>query len=107
MSILYPLPNLFLSSGTLPIHTNYPLTNIPILLHSDSASDIEWVVNITVACFYLILVIMVSHKLLRAYGSKPVDGSSKYYILGAAINAIATLSLRLFPPDNSLAALFL
>jgi hypothetical protein len=35
-----------------------------------------------------------------AFGSMPVEGSSKNIILGFPIIAIATDSFLLFPPDN-------
>jgi len=48
----------------------------------------------------------VFHKNLLAIGSTPVDGSSKNYISGPPIKALATHSFLLLPPDKFPAFVF-
>lgn len=71
---------------------------MPILLHSTSASSIEWVVN-TIALLPLHCII-ISHNYLLFSGSNPVDGSSKKINSGSPTRAIAIDNLRFIPPDN-------
>lgn len=74
---------------------------IPILVHKASASSIEWVVRITVDFFLSVEILdMIVHMNLLAFGSMPVDGSSKKTIGGLPTIAIATETFHLFPPDK-------
>ncbi len=58
-------------------------------------------VKIIVDCFFYVAILdMTFHINLRAFGSIPVEGSSKNIMLGFPIIAIATDNLRLFPPDK-------
>jgi len=66
-----------------------------------SAYSIEWVVKIIVDCFFYEAILdIIFHMNLLAFGSIPVDGSSKKIILGFPIIAIATDNFLLLPPDN-------
>jgi hypothetical protein len=49
---------------------------------------------------YVAILDITFHINLRASGSIPVEGSSKNTIGGLPIIAIATLNLRLLPPDS-------
>lgn len=78
-----------------------PLTMIPNLVESASASSIECVVKMIVDCFFYEAILeMIFHMNLLALGSIPVDGSSRKIMLGFPIIAIATESFLLLPPDN-------
>lgn len=79
---------------------------MPILVLSASASSMEWVVSITAhfSRFWISLEITL-HMDLLASGSIPAEGSSSSIIGGFPIIAIATYSLRLFPPDREPACL--
>ena len=81
---------------------------IPILVQRASASSIEWVVMIT-ALFFLWVEILeiILHINLFAYGSTPVEGSSKNIKGGFPIKAIATESFLLFPPESWLALVWM
>ena len=65
--------------------------------HNASHSSIEWVVSTTHRP--LIVALTNSHINRRAIGSIPVDGSSRNTMGGLPIIAMATDSLRLFPPE--------
>ena len=47
----------------------------------------------------LVLAEMTSHMKRRASGSIPVEGSSRSTTAGSPMSAMATESLRLFPPE--------
>lgn len=81
------------------MHFNSPLTNIPILFESASASAIVWVVRTTDAYFFSYETLeIISHILCLASGSIPVEGSSSKRIGGFPIIAYATINFLLFPP---------
>ena len=62
------------------------------------------VVKITVDYFLKVLIFEITvHINLFAYGSTPVEGSSKSTIGGLPIRAIAQLNFLLFPPERLLA----
>lgn len=83
------------------MHLKLPLTIIASLVERASASSIECVVKMIVDCFFSDAILdMTFHINLLAFGSMPVEGSSKNIILGFPIMAIATDSFRLFPPDR-------
>ena len=85
----------------MPIHLKLPLTIIASLDDKASAYYIEWVVNNTVECFFYVDILDITlHINLLAFGSIPVDGSSKKIMLGFPIIAIATDNFLLFPPDK-------
>ena len=85
------------------MHLKFPSTMITKREDSASASSIEWVVRIIVDCFSSVDIFdMTLHINLFALGSIPVDGSSMNMIGGLPIIAIATDSLRLFPPERFL-----
>jgi len=74
---------------------------IPILVDNASASSIEWVVRTIDDCFLRVATLLMTvHMNLLAYGSIPVDGSSKKIIGGLPNIAIATDNFLLFPPDK-------
>ena len=74
---------------------------IPNFVDKAYAYSIEWVVNIIVDCFFSDAILeIIFHINLLAFGSIPVEGSSKKIILGFPIIAIATDSFLLFPPDS-------
>lgn len=78
-----------------------PFTIIASLVDKASAYYIEWVVKIIVDCFRYVAIFDINfHMNLRAFGSIPVDGSSKNTILGFPIIASPTDSFLLFPPDS-------
>ena len=96
-----PYPYLVFMCCGVPIHLKLPLTIIPSLVDRASASSIACVVNKTVDCFFYVVIFEITfHIKRRAFGSIPVDGSSKKIILGFPIIAIPTESFRLFPPDS-------
>lgn len=67
----------------------------------DSASSMEWVVRMIVDCFFSVAILEITfHMNLLAFGSIPVDGSSKNMIFGLPIIARATDSFLLLPPDR-------
>lgn len=83
------------------MHLKFPLTIIPNRVDNASASSIEWVVKIIVDCFFSVATLeIIFHMNLLAFGSMPVEGSSKNTIEGLPIIAIATESFLLFPPDR-------
>lgn len=83
------------------MHLKLPLTIMPSLVDKASAYSIEWVVKITVDCFFSVDILEITfHINLLALGSIPVDGSSKNIMLGLPIIAMATDNFLLFPPDN-------
>ena len=83
------------------MHLKFPLTIIPSFVERASAYYIEWVVKMIVACFFSDAILeIIFHMNRRALGSIPVDGSSKNTILGLPINAMATESFLLLPPDK-------
>ena len=74
---------------------------IPNLVDNAYASSIEWVVRITVDCFFSVEILDMTFHINRlAFGSIPVEGSSKNMILGFPIIAIATDNFLLLPPDR-------
>lgn len=80
---------------------------MPSRVASASASSMEWVVNRTVDCFFYVAILeIIFHINLRAFGSIPVEGSSRKITLGSPIIAIPTDSFRLFPPDKEPDSLF-
>lgn len=83
------------------MHWKFPLTIIPSLEDKAYASSIECVVRITVAFFFYVATLDITfHINLLAFGSIPVEGSSKKIIRGFPIMAIATDSFLLFPPER-------
>ncbi len=75
---------------------------MPNLVDSAYASSIEWVVKMTVDCFFSVEIRDITfHMNLLALGSMPVDGSSKNSMFGFPIIAIATDNFLLFPPDSA------
>ena len=96
-STVYPSLNRFFKCCKDPRHLNCPPTMIPMRLHSASHSSIECDVSTMVRP--LVLAEMTSHMNRRASGSMPVDGSSSKTTAGSPINAMATESLRLLPPE--------
>lgn len=83
------------------MHLKLPLTIIPSRVDRASASYIEWVVKITVDCFLYVDILEITfHINLLAFGSIPVEGSSKNIMLGFPIIAIATDSFLLLPPES-------
>lgn len=83
------------------MHWKFPLTMMPNLEDKASASSIEWVVRMTVAFFFSVATLeMTLHMNLLAFGSMPVEGSSRKIIRGFPIIAIATDNFLLFPPDK-------
>ncbi len=108
ISISNPIPYLSFMYYDDPKHLNSPFTRIPILVQRASASSIEWVVIIT-ALFFLRVEILetIFHINLFAYGSTPVEGSSRKTNGGLPIIAIATESFLLFPPERLFALIFL
>ena len=65
------------------------------------ASSMECVVSITVAFLFSVATLEITfHINLLAFGSIPVEGSSKKMIRGFPIMAIATDSFLLLPPDK-------
>lgn len=85
-----------------------PRTIIPIFVERASASSILWVVKTTALFLSLWEILAITcHMNLLASGSMPADGSSSKIIGGLPIVAIATESLRLFPPLSVPAGLFL
>ncbi len=94
-SISYPLPNLDLMCYTEPIHFIYPSTIIAILEDKASASSIEWVVRITELYFLSVVILwIIYHINLLAYGSIPVDGSSRNTIGGFPIKNGVKFSIK-------------
>jgi len=80
---------------------------IPNLVESASASSIECVVKTTALCFLWDEILdMMFHMNLFAFGSIPVDGSSRNTIGGLPIIAIATQSFHLLPPESLVASTF-
>ena len=77
---------------------NSPFIKIPILSHNDSASWIEWVVNIIALLIYWAEEARMFQRYLLEMGSTPADGSSKNNNEGFPINEIQTQSFLLFPP---------
>ncbi len=74
---------------------------MPSFVDKASAYSMEWVVNMIVDCFFSDAILeMILHMNRLALGSMPVEGSSKKIMFGFPIMAIATDSLRLFPPDK-------
>ena len=64
-------------------------------------TSIECVVKMIDDLFLSVEILEItSHMNLRAWGSIPVDGSSKKTIGGFPIIAIDTDNFLLFPPDN-------
>jgi hypothetical protein len=63
--------------------------------------------GLTVAFFFYVATLEITFHMNRlAFGSIPVEGSSKNIILGFPIMAIATDNFRLFPPDKVPESLF-
>ena len=82
-----------------PRHRISPSTMIPIREQSADASSIECVVSTIVeSCRTAHTREMTSHMYLLAAGSIPALGSSRKITGGSPIIAMATQSLRLFPP---------
>lgn len=81
-----------------------PFTMIPILVLKASASSIMWEVRMTALDFCLEISDTTDHMKRRASGSMPEEGSSRRMIGGFPMMAMATDSLRLFPPERSPAA---
>lgn len=81
------------------MQTNSPLIRIPILLHKDSASWIEWVVKI-IDLFEFEEEEIKFHMYLLEMASTPEDGSSKNSSDGLPINEIHAQSFLLLPPLN-------
>jgi hypothetical protein len=76
-----------------------PLTIIPILVESASASSILWVVRMTALFLSRYEILETTYHInLRASGSIPAEGSSSKIIGGLPNVAIATDNLRLLPP---------
>lgn len=101
ISITYPVPNLCLICYALPKHLKIPpLTMIPILVLSASASSILWVVNTTALVFFYAILPTTDHMKRLDSGSIPADGSSKKIIGGLPIIANATHNFRLLPPES-------
>merc|ERR1719245_1713902 len=92
-----PLPYLLFRCCGVPKQRSCPAVIIHSRWHSASHSSIECVVRITQRP--PIVLRIKSHIERRAIGSIPVDGSSKNTIGGLPIIAMATLSLRLLPPE--------
>lgn len=65
-----------------------------------SASSMEWVVKM-IELYYLFVEILeiTFHIYLLAWGSIPVEGSSKKHIGGFPSIAMATDNFLLFPPE--------
>lgn len=83
------------------MHWKFPLTIMPNREDNASASSIEWVVRMTVAFFFSVATLeMTRHMNLLAFGSIPVEGSSRKIMRGFPIIAIATDSFRLLPPER-------
>lgn len=74
---------------------------MPIFVDKASASSIECVVKITVDCFFYVDILEITfHINLLAFGSIPVEGSSRNIMLGFPIIAMATDNFLLLPPDR-------
>lgn len=74
---------------------------MPSLVDKAYAYYMECVVKITVDCFFSVDILeIIFHINLLAFGSIPVEGSSKNIIWGFPIMAIATDNFLLLPPDN-------
>ena len=83
------------------MHWKFPFTMIPNREDRASASSIECVVRMTVAFFFSVATLdMTFHINLLAFGSMPVEGSSKKMMRGLPIIAMATDSFRLLPPER-------
>mmetsp|Transcript_5835 Transcript_5835/g.9064 ORF Transcript_5835/g.9064 Transcript_5835/m.9064 type:complete len:280 (+) Transcript_5835:997-1836(+) len=99
-----PSPYRALRRGMDPKHLNPPATMIPTFVQSASHSSMEWDVRITVPFLPPLSPEVIrertSHRNLRFSGSTPLVGSSQNTSGGAPTIAIATLNLRLFPPDR-------
>ena len=79
---------------------------IPTFVDKASASSIECVVRMTEHYFLVSEMPATTYHMNRlASGSIPADGSSSRMIGGFPMRAMATWSLRLFPPDRVPASL--
>jgi len=106
ITISYPSPNLVFICWELPKHFSLPDTMIPSFVERASASSIEWVVKMTALCFLKVEIFeMICHMNHFAFGSMPVEGSSRNTIGGFPIIAIATESFHLFPPLSFVASM--
>mmetsp|Transcript_16404 Transcript_16404/g.29716 ORF Transcript_16404/g.29716 Transcript_16404/m.29716 type:complete len:276 (-) Transcript_16404:199-1026(-) len=101
--ISYPLPNLSLRCCGVPRMRSWPLTMMPMRVHSASASSIEWVVKTTLREAMVLMI--TSHRLRRETGSSPADGSSSSTTFGSPMSAMATQSFRFMPPLSCMASL--
>jgi hypothetical protein len=83
------------------MHLNSPFTIIAKRVDKASAYYIEWVLNIIEVYFFSSAKPDITfHINLFAFGSIPVEGSSKNRIYGFPITAIAKDNFLLFPPDK-------
>jgi hypothetical protein len=73
---------------------------MPILVLRASASSIKCDVRITALCISLAIYPITSHMNRLASGSIPADGSSSKIMGGLPKMAMATQTLRLFPPES-------
>ena len=83
-----------------PRHCILPPTMMPMRVHSASHSSMLCVVSTTEQDWSWVAIFTITfHMNRRDTGSIPVDGSSRNTIAGSPMVAMATLSLRLFPPE--------
>mmetsp|Transcript_25892 Transcript_25892/g.72496 ORF Transcript_25892/g.72496 Transcript_25892/m.72496 type:complete len:370 (-) Transcript_25892:1671-2780(-) len=92
----YPWPKRFLRCCTEPKHLSFPLVMMVSDWQRASHSSMLWDVSTTVRPRHESWI--TSQRCRRACGSRPVEGSSKSTRAGFPIRAIATESLRWFPP---------
>ena len=87
-----------LSSVRVPFWMIVPSCRMAIRSARCSASSRYWVVNSTVVPLWA-SSLMVSHTSIRAWGSRPVVGSSRKMTGGLPIRLIAMSSRRRMPPE--------
>mmetsp|Transcript_41749 Transcript_41749/g.110115 ORF Transcript_41749/g.110115 Transcript_41749/m.110115 type:complete len:249 (-) Transcript_41749:495-1241(-) len=98
----YPLPKRPLRNKGVPRARNRPPAKMPIRSPKQSASSIEWVVRQTIRSVFSFEI--DAQVRMRESGSKPVVGSSKKTMDGAATDAMATERRRFMPPLYDVAA---